>query len=245
MGGREHPQAASGSRTSCSRPCSGTPRNTRRVRPPSGLPEETHLHLSVSTRSSFVFTSQTTREGAGSHKRPWFGTLQESLAGKYGIKQRDRVPWTTTFRPHHHRETGRIRGRGAGPQASSFSRSPTCSRHIYTLRSRTPLSPPESPQPCGGSQKSPQCGQRAALGWRHAQYRQGPSGRSEPAQEEGSSWCQQERLGTRGPCVTTQRAPQGRRKGCTYRLRTFDMGTDGRHQRQQTGGWFGRGLRDL
>ena len=118
------------------------------------------------------------------------------------------------------RSWSRMSGLGRFTRAASISRSPTCSTHIYTLRSRTPLSPPESPQPCGGSQKSPQCGQRAALGWRHAQYRQGPLGRSEPAQEEGSSWCQQERLGTRGPCVTTQRAPQGRRKGCTYRLRT-------------------------
>lgn len=87
----------------------------------------------------------------------------------------------------------------------------------------------------GESQESPQCGQRGALGWRHNRYRQGPSGRSEPAREEGSSRCQQEHLGTRGPCITTQRAPQGRRKGCPYRLRTLHKGMEGRHQRQQTG----------
>lgn len=36
-------------------PAQGPPRNARRVRPPSGLPKETHFHLSVSTCSFFVF----------------------------------------------------------------------------------------------------------------------------------------------------------------------------------------------
>lgn len=149
-GGREHPQVASAPAhcPGCPRPCSGAHRNAGFVRPPSGLPEETRFHLSAST-CSFFFTSQTTR-GAGSHKRPWFGTLPESLAGRDGRKRRDRVPWNAAFRSHHRRETGCIRGCGAGTQASSFSHSPAHSTHTYTLRSRTPSSPPESPQPRGG-----------------------------------------------------------------------------------------------
>ena len=183
----------------------------------------------------FFLTSQTTREGAGSRKRPRFGTLLESLAGKDGRNRRDRVPWNAAFHSHHRRETGCIRGCGAGTQASSFSHSPTRSTHTYMLRSRTPSSPPESPQPHGESQESLQCGQRGALGWRRNRYRQGPSGCSKPAWEEGSSRCQQERLGTRGPCITTQRAPQGRRKRCPYRLRTVHKEMEARHQREQMG----------
>lgn len=98
----------------------------------------------------FFLTSQTTREGAGSRKRPRFGTLLESLAGKDGRNRRDRVPWNAAFHSHHRRETGCIRGCGAGTQASSFSHSPTRSTHTYMLRSRTPSSPPESPQPHAG-----------------------------------------------------------------------------------------------
>lgn len=111
--------------------------------------------------------------------------------------------------------------------------------HIYTPRSRTPSAPPESPQP------QAQCGQRAALGWRHTQYRQGPSGRSEPARGVGGAQLPVPAGVPRHPGPLCNHPAGSSGAPFSYRLRTFHMGTDGRHQRQQTGGWFGRGLRDL
>lgn len=228
----------------CSRPCSGTPQ--RRTTCQATLWTSTGNTFSLVSEHVFLFffSASQTREGAGRHKCLWFGTLQESLAGKYRRKHRDRVPWNAAFHLHHCRETGchqRVRGRPTGLLLQLLTRLFT---HIYALRSRTPSAPPESPQP------QAQCGQRAALGWRHTQYRQGPSGRSEPArwgvggggQLPGRSEPAQEG----GQLPVPAGVPRHLGPLCnhpagssgapfSYRLRTFHMGTDGRHQRQQTG----------
>lgn len=152
----------------------------------------------------FFSASQTTREGAGRHKCLWLGTLQESLAGKYRRKHRDRVPWNAAFRLHHCRETGchqRVRGRPKGLLLQLLTRL----SHTFTRRGAGPPPPLQkapslrlsaaSEQPWDGDTPSTGKALRAA---------QSPLG----GRAGRSSRCQQECLGTRGPCVTTQRAPQ-------------------------------------